>query len=195
MASIHCGTTVAGATGGGAGTGGGGATGAGGAQSSATGAGGGVCSSAALCEPVQLLHNVMTNGPIENGSSAPANITAARCALQKLRDHATGSIQVFTDHGLGIPCGEVTELFSFGDGSASVSHRTYCDLAASGADPSVRREIKPQSYFDACLAGDDAGLFPCIASVTTDATVDGETCSCRGFVGGLAGSCVKASGI
>lgn len=198
LASIHCGGSSGGNSGGG-----GGQTmtattttaGDGGAQptSTSTGAmGDPACASAALCEDLVILDPEVCSagsGSSGAGGAAPANAATARCILKKLRDRATGYVAVIVDSASPVPCGQTTELVSFGDGSASVSHRRYADLGAR-ADASVRRELKPVSYFEMCLAGDDYAALDCARSLITDTVVAGEACPCRGNKSGtLSGYC------
>jgi hypothetical protein len=194
MASIHCGTDVVPPASDGAGTTGGGgqstAAGTGGAQTSATGGttADPLCVGAALCDRVYLGD---TTACMPGWTGPPPTVPAARCVLEKLRDRAPGFVAIQLD----VYCtatdnnGSVNELVSFGDGSVSVSHRSYLDIGAT-SDPSIRRELKPVSYFEGCLAGDDAGVLTCVQSLYTDTAVDGDTCACRGGPkGSLAGEC------
>ena len=193
LASIHCGSSSGG------GNGGGGAattsTATGGAQPTSTGTGMSdpTCASAALCDEVGLTDPSICGGGSGSSSGAggasPGNATAARCILTKLRDRATGYVAIFVDSGSPVPCGQVTELVSFGDGSASISNRRYYDLGAT-ASPSTRGALKPVAYFETCLAGDDAAAIDCLSSLITGAAVAGDTCPCRGSKNGmLSGSC------
>lgn len=197
LASINCGGQT------GSGNGGGGAeattstSASGGAQPTSTSTSAGMsdptCASAALCNEVVLFDPSVCSGGSGASSGAggadPGNATAARCVLEKLRDRATGYVAVIVDSGSAIPCGKATELVSFGDGSATVSRRGYSDLWA-GADPSLRLELKPVSYFETCLAGDDHAVLACVTDLTTSTVVAGDTCPCRGNKGGsLAGLC------
>ena len=113
------------------------------------------------------------------GGAESMDATNARCVLGKLRDRATGYAAISVDSGSPVPCGHVVEVVSFGDGSASISRRNYGDLAVN-VEKSVRSELQPVSYFETCLAGDDAAVIACLASLTTGAVVAGDTCPCRG---------------
>ena len=185
LASMHCGTSSGSGNDGTGGQSTSSTSSSGGAQatSTSTGMSDPACASAALCADVNLTDPTTcgggSGGSAGVGGAESAGATNARCVLGKLRDRAPGYLAIRIDSGSPVPCGHVTELVSFGDGSVSISHRSYGDLAVS-VDKSVREALKPAGYFEACLAYDDAAAIACLASLTLDAVVPGDTCPCRG---------------
>lgn len=115
------------------------------------------------------------------GGLSAVQLARVQCALEALRDRKVGGLALLASDQGSKTCGTRLEIVSAGDGSASVLPVNYCDLDVSRG-VAARREIKPASFFEDCLAStDERTRVECLATAIAKTPANGGVCSCRGI--------------